>query len=601
MIIGSGGEAEIYDIGRGVALKLFKQPAHPDFASSPEDQRGARERIAAHQTKLPALLSLPLPPRAVMPRELAYDGPSLVGYTMPLLRNAEPLLRYGDRTFRQKGIGWPAVIAMLKDLHRTVAGMHRSGAVIGDFNDLNVLVTGDEAFLIDIDSIQFGQFLSQLYTVRFLDPRLSDGRTMRLARPHDALSDWYAYASMVLQTLLFVDAWGGVFRPAVSSDRILQGDRPLKRISVFHGEVRYPKHAIPFQYLPDDLLHFFYETFERDLRDEFPIALLEGLRWTRCACGVDHARTTCPACSKASPRIARPPQIVRGNVTSDRLFETEGVIVAATMAGGRILWLAWENGHYVREDGSVILSGDLDPQYSFRLQRRATIVSRGGETVVVGRDSKRMTSDTQGSHSLVDANLEHLYWIEDGFLFRDDPVGREALGAVLEGRTRFWVGPAFGFGVSLAGALSIGFVFDRQRRGINDSVALPSIAGELVTAGAVFAADRCWFVMTIQEKGRLIRRCFVIHRNGTIEARHEAESGSLAWLDFALSGAAVGSSLFVPTDEGIVRVEIAGDRLSVVSTFPDTEAFVDGASRLLIDENGLIAVSGNLIQRLRLR
>lgn len=600
-IIGSGGEAEVFDIGRGVALKLFKQAAHPDFASSPEDQRGARERIAVHQKKLPALRRLALPQRAVMPLDLAYDGTSIAGYTMPLLRNAEPLLRYSDRTFRQKGISWPAIIAMLKDLHRTVADVHRCGAVIGDFNDLNVLVTGEEAFLIDIDSIQFGSFLTQLYTVRFLDPLLTDGNTMRLAHPHNDRSDWYAYTSMVLQSLLFVDAWGGVFRPAASSDRIVHSERPLKRISIFHDQVRYPKHAMPFQYLPDDLLQFFHETFERDLRGEFPIALLDGLRWTRCACGIAHARAKCPACNAASPRIARPLQIVRGSVTSDRLFETDGVIVAATMAGGRVLWLVWKDGRYQREDGSVILSGDLDPQLSFRLQSRTTIVSRGGETIAAGRASKRIATDAQGSHSRVDANLDHIYWIEDGLLFRDDPVGRETIGAVLDGRTQFWVGPAFGFGLSRADALSIGFVFDRERRGINDSVALPTIAGELVTAGVVFATDRCWFVTTAQEKGRLIRRCLVIHRNGTIEAQQEAESGSLPWLDFSLSGAAFGSSLFVPTDDGIVRVEIDGDRLSVVSTFPDTESFVDGATRLLVDENGLLAVGSNLIQRLRLR
>ena len=33
--LGAGGEADVYDIGGGMALKLFKGPRHPDFAGQP--------------------------------------------------------------------------------------------------------------------------------------------------------------------------------------------------------------------------------------------------------------------------------------------------------------------------------------------------------------------------------------------------------------------------------------------------------------------------------------------------------------------------------------------------------------------------------------
>ena len=40
-MIGAGGEAEIYDLGDSVALKLFKPPTHPDFQGRPTEQQAA--------------------------------------------------------------------------------------------------------------------------------------------------------------------------------------------------------------------------------------------------------------------------------------------------------------------------------------------------------------------------------------------------------------------------------------------------------------------------------------------------------------------------------------------------------------------------------
>ena len=52
--IGKGGEADIYNIGKGKAIKIFKPPDHPDYYGQPNEQKGARIRIKEHQQKLPA-------------------------------------------------------------------------------------------------------------------------------------------------------------------------------------------------------------------------------------------------------------------------------------------------------------------------------------------------------------------------------------------------------------------------------------------------------------------------------------------------------------------------------------------------------------------
>src|SRR5687768_3972308 len=116
-----------------------------------------------------------LPTQVIRTDELATDGAgqTVLGYTMRLLSSAEALQRYGDRTFRASVSGGD-VAGIFRDLDGTVAGLHRAGVVIGDFNDQNVLVTGGRAWLIDADSLQFGPFFCTVYTERFLDPLLCD-------------------------------------------------------------------------------------------------------------------------------------------------------------------------------------------------------------------------------------------------------------------------------------------------------------------------------------------------------------------------------------------------------------------------------------------
>lgn len=101
---------------------------------------------------------------------------------------------------------------------------------------------------------------------------------------------------------------------------------------MFHPEVVCPKPALHYGLLPDDVLDFLYATFVNDARRPFPARLLEDLRWTGCTrCGNEHARPVCPVCSagRNQPVFSR----VRGRVTAEEVFATDGLIVAAALAG----------------------------------------------------------------------------------------------------------------------------------------------------------------------------------------------------------------------------------------------------------------------------
>lgn len=594
--IGKGGEADIFDIGSDTAVKIFKPPDHPDLDGIAVEQQAARERIRTHQTKLPALMQFTgkLPMRVVLPYELARNDPNgaLVGYAMAFIRNAEVLLRYGDRTFREAGVPNERVGRVFLDLQRTVQGIHHAGCVIGDFNDLNILVRGEEAYVIDADSFQFGPYLARMFTTRFIDPTKLNPKaaSLTLDKPYDQHSDWYAYAVMLMQSLLFVGPYGGVYRPKDPARRMPHDLRPLRRITVFHPEVLYPKPAVHFRVLSDDLLQYFHRVFERDERGIFPRSFLESLEWRTCSCGTIHARSVCPVCK--TPGLVKETIRVKGTVSASEILKTKGVILHAAYQRGKLLLLYHEDGRFKREDGRMIMQGERDPLIRFRVSGDRTLIGKGGRVVTIAADSppQYLSVDTFGNLPLFDATGERRLWVKGGRLVQDGALGPEEIGAVLEDQTVFWSGEKFGFGFYRASNLSVAFVFEPHRNGINDSVRLPGFSGALIDSTAVFTDERVWFFAALEERGKTVHRCFVIRRDGTLEAQAEGIPGDGGWLSTLRGKSAVGKSLFVATDDGIVRLEIDAGSISIVRQFPDTEPFVDGETHLFADPKGIYAV-----------
>lgn len=601
---GKGGEADVYQISPDLVVKVFKPPNHPDFTGSPEEQRAAVRRIEEHQKKLPAFPK-GFPAKVVVPQGLLKDRTgSIIGYSMSFIGGAEPLFRFSQRDFR-KGIGGDMIATIFRDLHATVAGVHKLG-VIGDANDLNVLVRGTEAYIIDADSFQFGPFFSMMFTDKFVDPLLCDPNAsgMMLVKPHNPNSDWYAFTVMLLQCLLFVGPYGGVFLPKDPKKAVPPPKRPLRRITVFHPEVRYPRPAIPYRVLPDDLLGHFQRVFEKDWRGTFPFDLLENLRWTTCSnCGMEHAKNLCPNCAQAAPAAIKQVVTIRGKVTVTRIFRTSGLILAAAFQNNEMRWLYHEGGGFCREDGSPVISGSLDPQIRYRIFNRATLLGKDNQVVTIspGQNPDRLAVNSFNVLPVFDSNGLYRYWIEPGGrLVRDGQFASEYIGDVLASQTLFWVGPKFGFGFYRAGQINVSFVFDAERRGINDTVKLPLFGGQLIDSTCVFADQRCWFFASVKKKSKVINYCSVVKPDGTVEASASAEQGDGSWLSSIRGKCAAGNLLFAPTDDGIVRVEIHNGQIDKTGEFPDTEPFVDSGSQLFAGAKEIYVVDQQEIKAIRI-
>ena len=520
-LLGQGGEAEVYDLGDGRVLKWWKPADHPDYDGMPEAQAAARGRLDEHPVKLRSLPGR-LPAAVVAPCGFALAGKrstQIVGYLMPKVTGV-PLHSYGEPKWRRDHpIDGETVVAALLSLHDAITALHATGVVIGDCNDLNVLVDGRRVHLIDVDSYQFGGFTCPMFSERFVDPRLCDPQQLVPVRPHDPASDWFAFAVMALRSLLGVGPWGGVHQPSDPADRCPPLLRALRRISIFAVDILYPRAARPLAILPDELIAVFRAVFDRDQRDVFPRTALERLRLRACTtCGEEHGRVRCPACQTTAHL---PPAIVHGRLRWTTIGVAEVAIATYEVSG-------------------------------------ATTSSRGR------------------------------VWLDAGALWRMTPIGAERIGGVLAGQTRAWCGAKLGVGFYRAGGYAVGFVFRPDRGVLDDRVALPKIRGQVVDAHATIGDDRAWLWLTCVDAGRLVTTCVVIDANAQVLAT--TTIGDAPWIAGIGGACAAGTHLFVPTDEGLARIEIVQGVITQTRTFAETAAVVGPGDRLALSPGGIDAI-----------
>ncbi len=611
--IGAGQEAVVYDMGNGQVAKVYRLPNDPYYAQSPEEQHAAQIRISMHQKKLMAFPK-GLPKNVIAPVHLLKDNQGvIVGFTMPFITGAETLLSYGDIQYREsKNISNNEIRDIFVNLHQTLTSLHNHGVVIGDFNDLNTLIKHQQAYIIDTDSFQFGHFLSTMYTEKFVDPLICNLITKgkdslwTMTKNHNPLGDWYAFAAMLFKTLLFVDPYGGIYKPKDSSKRIKQQLRPYHRINVFNPEVIYPKHAYPYKVLNGDLIHYFQDVFSKDLRGEFPINLLNSMHWQRCnACGIEYSTPRCPICSVGISLFA--PVAVSGNLQVHEIFTTNGVILFTTFQNNKLMYLYHEDDHYKRENTESVMDGPLDRDLHFAINGTATILGKSNAMLTQFPDASHHKNfvDCVGNKPVFDANAQSIFWVENGNIYKSNPLGLQYtasnIGQGISDQTLLWTGNAFGFGMYKAGNILQGFVFDMNSKIINDRVALPFIKGQIIDAKCYLSDSMAWLMIATKDKSAYINHCIVVDKQGNILAHIDNSSDDHPWLTHIKGKSASGTFLFCPTDDGVMRIQLdtAGQLESKV--FTDTEHHVNEHSQLIVSSHGIYVIKRNKILLLAMK
>lgn len=191
------------------------------------------------------------------------------------------------------------------------------------------------------------------------------------------------------------------------------------------------------------------------------------------------------------------------------------------------------------------------------------------------------------------AALPRTVWLDGTALVRRTRVGVERIGTVLAGQTRIWIGAQLGVGFYRAGGYAVGFVFHPDRGVLDDRVAMPKIRGRLVSAHAVIAEDRAWLFLI----GSDVTTCVVIGRDSSVLATTTLDE---PWLAGIAGACATGAHLFVPTDEGITRVEVIQQTVTATRVFAETAPLVTTTDRLALSPLGIDVIRRRDAIRLQL-
>jgi hypothetical protein len=186
-------------------------------------------------------------------------------------------------------------------------------------------------------------------------------------------------------------------------------------------------------------------------------------------------------------------------------------------------------------------------------------------------------------------------FVDGDGLWRTTPLGPERIGSVLAGGTRVWTGDALGVGFYRAAGYARGFVFHPARGRLNDAVAMPRLRGQLVAAhatltavqGGEYADQRAYLWLTLADAGRLVTTAMVVDAHARVLACEQLDA---PWAAGVAGACAIGSHLFVPTDDGIVRVEVVGSALAQTRSFPETAPLVTASDRLVLHDGGLAVI-----------
>jgi hypothetical protein len=243
----------------------------------------------------------------------------------------------------------------------------------------------------------------------------------------------------------------------------------------------------------------------------------------------------------------------------------------------------------------------------FRISGDDTVIGRGGMVVVVKKDGgveRICASQYQDKFSMFEASAAGLFWIQDGTILRGNKMGLDyepdRVGQVMDGQTLFWAGDTLGAGFYRAGELCINFVFDANGRGLNDSVVVPRIGGQLVGARCLFSADRIAMLFSFKDGPKVTNRCVMLRASGELVGVAEGSEGDGTWLSGIRGKCIAGNGILSATDDGIVKVDFSGGSVSKETTFEGSDGFVDSGSHLFPAANGLFCVGAKDVSLLQI-
>jgi serine/threonine protein kinase len=338
-------EGELSRGGEGV---VYRVRGHPDLLAKYylNQARASARKIAwmaAHPPEDPTAAKLGHTSIA-WPRALLYDGRRFVGFLMPFVPDARPLLEVYHPRLRARlpwrhALTWRFFHRAARNFASAMSALHAAGYVIGDINEGNIIVTENALIsLIDTDSFQVRAqiggktqvFRCQVGKEEFTPPELQGARFANVDRTPD--HDSFGMGVIIFLLLMngthpFRSLWRGSGDPPALSEKISRGFFPYQTPPP--REIAPPNTMVRFEHLDPALQELFRRCFvdgsrpphRRPSAEEWEGALKTAERnLIQCAQGHWYGGhiPSCPWCSPAvkgvqvplpvnPPRSSRPP------------------------------------------------------------------------------------------------------------------------------------------------------------------------------------------------------------------------------------------------------------------------------------------------------
>jgi len=589
-IIGSGGEANIYRMGRQ-ALKIYHK-------STQERQKKLKHLIQKSNA---------LPSKVAKPLELVYDGRGkLRGFSMQRVKKvAEVLAELAKKRYRKVfRITIQDIVELFLDGYDTLSQIHKAGFIVGDLNDLNELFVKKEMLFIDVDSFQFGDYPCMVGTEAFIDPLLY-GVNLDKRPSFTTGNDWYSYAVLLFKTITMAHPFGGIYKGV---NTLLE--RAQKRIPVYEKGVRYPKIALNFEVLSDDLLNEMERYFKSDYRKGFNRKVIEDyldilIPCPNCGIHYSGERSTCPVCSeKTAQQIQKlkKEQEAHDKIRVFRLFNgTVGVI----RQGYDGLYIAEIEKDKIRvhRETNILQTFNRDDVDQIDFASGHIIKAKDNELEIYKDQKLNNTVTTQpyNGKPVFGCNERLLYHIQANYLMATnlDTGASRQLVRVMENQTWFKVADKTDALVGFFRLLG-DFRFFIQYK--NDHHDLEDIKLEdqenVIDLSVKFDNSSALLILKTVMKMRSYIRVYQIGFDGKLRFDKKLEAmGSQIYKN--IHGVAYFSGMLLhPTDDGVVSEKLSDGSLK---KFTETENYVVEDSIIYPHQKGIVVANIDSVDRIEMQ
>ncbi len=619
-VIGEGGEALIFRLGRDLAVKIYRDP-------TAKRARKLRDFFRA---------GFSLPDNVASPIEPVYDDKNqMVGFTMRRMpAGFSPIALLASRNFcDNNGIAAKDIVNMFIKGHKTLIKIHKENIIVGDINDQNELVHPEKHidYWIDVDSCQFGAYPCMVATEPYLHPDLYNV-DLSLKPMFKQEHDWYSFVVLLFRSLLRVHPFRVGTHPKFKSLMACAKNK----VTVLDPNITYPKVGLPQDILTDEFKDLLLEYLKREQVGEFPIDKLEayGDILVECpACSIWYPGTlgSCPGCSTKNLVDMRLAAKIAGCACED-LIVTQGKITFFKMFGTTAYCLADENNTtvlYKKSKGHSVVRKELfntrhGARYNFFEDKLVVCPDPVAEKLIlyildVSGASPRPILETTteklaGRGAVFGCTENHLYRISGTMLMRGEMFGdknlvdREVSQALPE-QTWFTVSPN-----SLKGKeYVLGFyrlfgehkwflvVCDEKNKFQRFDVPLEELVkGEsMIDLSVRFSGSSILVLRKTRSRGVDFVRVDIINtQNGSVSDSYRVKTSEVEVFE-NIHGKAYKSGLILhPTDQGIVQETLPDQNRKEINA---TSNYVQGDDKLHLSPDGIVIVTGERVILLHLK